>query len=329
MFRRARPTIRPTRFKEVLDKVEIVETRKRTQSSQKPTHQTSQSQKTEQQTKQPLPTRASSQFPCSFCGKVFNNKFMLDRHVAIHTGEKKHVCPECKKSFIQKTDLDRHVATHSDSKPFVCEIQGCGKGHKTMKNLSCHIFRAHFCQYDGQTSSRKRVKDTEIEMHYRCDICRKSCPSWISYMRHISLHGSYRILTGEELKIQNEKMRVHSPIRIVDCTQDSGSSQRSYSKAVVPTRILVNKIPYSSNSKSTDDIAVTQNQKIGYEFVDENEFLPDENDPHELIRRHMKLVKTCNEPDFIWDDDETSLKLEPEDEPSSVIETSAYHFETE
>lgn len=71
-----------------------------------------------------------------------------------------------------------------------------------------------------------------------------------------------------------------------------------------------------------------QNQKIGYEFVDENEFLPDENDPYELIRRHMKHVKTCNEPDFIWDD-ETSLKLESEDEPSSVIETSAYQFETE
>lgn len=299
-------------------------TRKRNQP-QKTAQQTSQPE----QTKQPLPTlptRASSKLsPCSFCGKVFNNRFMLERHVAIHTGEKKHVCPECKKSFIQKTDLDRHVATHSDSKPFVCEIQGCGKGHKTMKNLSCHIFRAHF-QHNG--GPRTRVKDANIEMNYRCDICRKVCSSWISYMRHISLHGSYRVLSEEELKIQNEKMRVHSPPMriIIHPTQESMPSQRS--KAVVPTRILVNKIPYSSNSKGTDQNTSMQNQKIDYEFVDENEFLPDENDPDELIRRHMKLVKTCNEPDFIWDD-ETSFKFEPDDEPSSVIETSAYQFETE
>lgn len=47
------------------------------------------------------------------CGKRFANKFLLKKHMFIHTGLRPHTCPHCHKKFNRKDNLLRHKKTHS------------------------------------------------------------------------------------------------------------------------------------------------------------------------------------------------------------------------
>lgn len=54
-------------------------------------------------------------FKCSHCGKAFNQKVVLQTHMARHTGEKPHLCMFCPASFSQRGNLHSHVKrVHSE-----------------------------------------------------------------------------------------------------------------------------------------------------------------------------------------------------------------------
>ncbi|CAJ0934697.1 unnamed protein product, partial [Mesorhabditis belari] len=46
------------------------------------------------------------------CSKRFANKFLLKKHMFIHTGLRPHACPYCTKRFNRKDNLLRHKKTH-------------------------------------------------------------------------------------------------------------------------------------------------------------------------------------------------------------------------
>ncbi|CAJ0563493.1 unnamed protein product, partial [Mesorhabditis spiculigera] len=48
----------------------------------------------------------------SNCAKRFANKFLLKKHMFIHTGLRPHACPYCTKRFNRKDNLLRHKKTH-------------------------------------------------------------------------------------------------------------------------------------------------------------------------------------------------------------------------
>ncbi|PAV88293.1 hypothetical protein WR25_13151 [Diploscapter pachys] len=56
----------------------------------------------------------------SECQKRFANKFLLKKHEFIHTGMKPHICHYCGKGFNRKDNLIRHVRTHEQN-PRFCE----------------------------------------------------------------------------------------------------------------------------------------------------------------------------------------------------------------
>ncbi|XP_069974587.1 zinc finger protein 586 isoform X2 [Penaeus vannamei] len=62
-------------------------------------------------------------FPCEVCGKKFDFKSMLVRHMTVHTREKSFICEVCSKSFAWKFDLVKHMRVHTNVNPFNCEIR--------------------------------------------------------------------------------------------------------------------------------------------------------------------------------------------------------------
>lgn len=67
---------------------------------------------------EPPPREASMQ--CDVCSKVFSGpkrRFLMERHVRTHTGEKPYCCPHCHLRFNQSGNLTRH--TRLVHQPFV------------------------------------------------------------------------------------------------------------------------------------------------------------------------------------------------------------------
>ncbi|CAK7218981.1 hypothetical protein SCUCBS95973_003666 [Sporothrix curviconia] len=54
---------------------------------------------------------------CPICGKMFDRKDHLTRHVASHLNTRDHVCPRCPKRFNRRDLLARHIANHSHGTP--------------------------------------------------------------------------------------------------------------------------------------------------------------------------------------------------------------------
>lgn len=62
---------------------------------------------------------------CPHCGRCFNQKANMQRHLLIHNAERKFKCETCGKTFTQPQTLKAHMVVHADKKPHECHI--CGK----------------------------------------------------------------------------------------------------------------------------------------------------------------------------------------------------------
>ncbi|XP_048520854.1 zinc finger protein 836 isoform X26 [Dendroctonus ponderosae] len=53
-----------------------------------------------------------SLYQCEYCSKTFASKWSLTAHEDTHTGQKEHVCNICGKTFTLKSSLNRHMTVH-------------------------------------------------------------------------------------------------------------------------------------------------------------------------------------------------------------------------
>mmetsp|Transcript_5472 Transcript_5472/g.7619 ORF Transcript_5472/g.7619 Transcript_5472/m.7619 type:complete len:382 (-) Transcript_5472:129-1274(-) len=56
-------------------------------------------------------------FQCSFCKKVFRQRYNVVVHIRTHTGEKPHKCNICGRGFAQNSNLKRHLRSHMKRQP--------------------------------------------------------------------------------------------------------------------------------------------------------------------------------------------------------------------
>ncbi|XP_073407843.1 uncharacterized protein [Dendrobates tinctorius] len=107
-------------------------------------------------------------FPCSVCGKSFNQKHTLINHLRIHSGERPYPCPTCGKSFIQKQHLTKHVRLHTGERPYSC--QECGRSFSLKHNLTTHQRihtgeRPYACNLCGKRFNRRGILLSHGRIH--------------------------------------------------------------------------------------------------------------------------------------------------------------------
>ncbi|XP_066528537.1 zinc finger and SCAN domain-containing protein 5C-like [Hoplias malabaricus] len=117
-------------------------------------------------------------FYCKICNKPFKTYLWLEKHMANHTNEERHVCNVCGKRFRLAQTLESHINNHTRERPYCCQY--CGKGF-------------------GQ---RSHVKDHERihtgERPFPCPICQKCFVQRSQLMSHIHTH-SYMIKDLSEI----------------------------------------------------------------------------------------------------------------------------------
>eukprot|EP00471_Norrisiella_sphaerica_P001915 CAMPEP_0184479576 /NCGR_PEP_ID=MMETSP0113_2-20130426/1250_1 /TAXON_ID=91329 /ORGANISM="Norrisiella sphaerica, Strain BC52" /LENGTH=414 /DNA_ID=CAMNT_0026857695 /DNA_START=159 /DNA_END=1403 /DNA_ORIENTATION=- len=55
---------------------------------------------------------SQKRYQCSFCKKIFRQRYNVVVHIRTHTGEKPHKCKFCGRGFAQKSNLKRHERAH-------------------------------------------------------------------------------------------------------------------------------------------------------------------------------------------------------------------------
>ena len=81
-------------------------------------------------------------YQCNHCGKGFNDKQNLKRHIWVHDGApKSHGCDECGKTFNHKHNLKTHSLVHTGEKPYKCAQ--CDKCFSRQPYLKKHVLKHH------------------------------------------------------------------------------------------------------------------------------------------------------------------------------------------
>ncbi|XP_052750032.1 zinc finger protein 37 homolog [Galleria mellonella] len=142
-------------------------------------------------------------FQCHDCGKTFNTKSSISRHMYIHLNLKTHKCNVCSKKYRKKSNLQAHMrqrhldtvpASQSEPQYEMCHI--CDTTHETLStHLSTHIGNDNFlqCVYCDKKFSNHVILVQHEKQHlvnggFQCTICNMSYSTSTLLDMHMKRH---------------------------------------------------------------------------------------------------------------------------------------------
>jgi len=149
---------------------------------------------------------ATYECPVESCGKIFDRKGTLNRHMASHSEKRNFKCDVCDKAFKLKGELVRHYQAHT-SKQFQCAHPGCDKKFSFECNLERHVLTVHM-----------GVKNFE------CPHCKKEFAQPTDLERHLLVHSGERPYAcrwcDNKFKqlghLQSHEKRKHDPTKVTE-----------------------------------------------------------------------------------------------------------------
>ncbi|XP_034085811.1 zinc finger protein 407 [Gymnodraco acuticeps] len=159
--------------------------------------------------------RKERKFECELCDRSFSEKWALNNHMKLHSGEKPYKCawPSCHYAFLNLSAMKDHYRTHTGEKSYLCDLCGFAGGtrHALTKHRRQHTgerpFKCKLCSFASTTQSHlsrhKRVHTGEKP--YRCPWCdyRSNCAENIR--KHILHTGKH-----EGVKMYNCPKCIHA-----------------------------------------------------------------------------------------------------------------------
>ncbi|KAI4884827.1 hypothetical protein NFI96_021003 [Prochilodus magdalenae] len=144
---------------------------------------------------------------CGVCGKRFKLAQTLESHINNHTRERPHSCRFCGKGFSQKSHVRDHERIHTGEKPFVCPI--CQKGFVQRSQLMTHIHTHSYLMKDLSEGPRVWRKRGEAQ-NARCLRSKVNAAIYQEVLEHFMLPAADQLYGDADFIFQQVLAPAHS-----------------------------------------------------------------------------------------------------------------------